>query len=265
METARVILERGGAVGIFPEGTRVRPGPLGEPKRGVGRLVLETGRPGRPGRGPRHRGLRRGLADPARPRDRPLRARADLPSATRPRAAPVGWRRRSPTASGRASRSSGSGSAACSRSAIAVVVGAGSWGTAVATLLARVGRHRAAGLPHSRAGARHRHDPRRTTAYLPGRRAARGRTGQDRSERALGRGRPRVPGRALAGARGRARVRRARGMPAARRRARALEGPRRARRHAADGARAGARRRAAGRVPRRARACRRGGAAPARR
>ena len=29
METARIILERGGAVGIFPEGTRVRPGPLG--------------------------------------------------------------------------------------------------------------------------------------------------------------------------------------------------------------------------------------------
>ena len=45
METARVILERGGAVGIFPEGTRVRPGPLGEPQRGVGRLALETGAP----------------------------------------------------------------------------------------------------------------------------------------------------------------------------------------------------------------------------
>ena len=45
METARVILERGGAVGIFPEGTRVRPGPLGDPRRGVGRLALETGAP----------------------------------------------------------------------------------------------------------------------------------------------------------------------------------------------------------------------------
>src|SRR5207244_1296319 len=45
MQTARLILERCGAVGIFPEGTRVRPGPLGEPKRGVGRLALETGAP----------------------------------------------------------------------------------------------------------------------------------------------------------------------------------------------------------------------------
>ncbi len=28
---------------IFPEGTRTRPGALGKPKRGVGRLALETG------------------------------------------------------------------------------------------------------------------------------------------------------------------------------------------------------------------------------
>ncbi len=30
---------------VFPEGTRVRPGPLGDPRRGVGRLALETGAP----------------------------------------------------------------------------------------------------------------------------------------------------------------------------------------------------------------------------
>jgi glycerol-3-phosphate dehydrogenase (NAD(P)+) len=45
METARIILEQGGAVVIFPEGTRVRPGPLAEPRSGIGRLALETGAP----------------------------------------------------------------------------------------------------------------------------------------------------------------------------------------------------------------------------
>ena len=43
MRTAREILQRGDCVVIFPEGTRTRPGPLGEPHRGVGRLALETG------------------------------------------------------------------------------------------------------------------------------------------------------------------------------------------------------------------------------
>lgn len=45
IETAKTILGRGEIVLMFPEGTRTRPGSLGQPKRGVGRLALETGAP----------------------------------------------------------------------------------------------------------------------------------------------------------------------------------------------------------------------------
>jgi 1-acyl-sn-glycerol-3-phosphate acyltransferase len=43
--TAKAILGRGEIVLIFPEGTRTRPGSLGKPKRGVGRLALDSGAP----------------------------------------------------------------------------------------------------------------------------------------------------------------------------------------------------------------------------
>jgi 1-acyl-sn-glycerol-3-phosphate acyltransferase len=46
LETARAILSQGGLLALFPEGTRVRdPDELGNPKRGAGRLALETGAP----------------------------------------------------------------------------------------------------------------------------------------------------------------------------------------------------------------------------
>jgi len=44
-KTALALLERGEAVVIFPEGTRIRNGSLAGPKRGVGRLALESGAP----------------------------------------------------------------------------------------------------------------------------------------------------------------------------------------------------------------------------
>jgi 1-acyl-sn-glycerol-3-phosphate acyltransferase len=46
LETARVILRQGGLLALFPEGTRIRdPDELGNPRRGAGRLALETGAP----------------------------------------------------------------------------------------------------------------------------------------------------------------------------------------------------------------------------
>ena len=45
VDTALALLERGQAVVIFPEGTRIRTGSLGSPKRGVGRLALQSGKP----------------------------------------------------------------------------------------------------------------------------------------------------------------------------------------------------------------------------
>jgi 1-acyl-sn-glycerol-3-phosphate acyltransferase len=46
LETARTILRQGGLLALFPEGTRVRdPEELGSPRRGAGRLALETGAP----------------------------------------------------------------------------------------------------------------------------------------------------------------------------------------------------------------------------
>jgi glycerol-3-phosphate dehydrogenase (NAD(P)+) len=136
METARLILERGGAVGIFPEGTRVRPGPLGEPKRGVGRLAIETGAPIVPVAILGTENIRRGWL--IRPRRVTVRCGSPL---TFPR--PLDRAPRHGLAQEITNRVWScvalqweylGGLAPIRR---AVVVGAGSWGTAVATLLAR--------------------------------------------------------------------------------------------------------------------------------
>jgi stearoyl-CoA desaturase (Delta-9 desaturase) len=43
IDVAREVLQRGDCLAIFPEGRCMPPGPLGKPRRGVGRLALATG------------------------------------------------------------------------------------------------------------------------------------------------------------------------------------------------------------------------------
>lgn len=45
MKTAFILLDQGGMVLIYAEGGRSRSGELGEPKRGIGRIALESGAP----------------------------------------------------------------------------------------------------------------------------------------------------------------------------------------------------------------------------
>ena len=164
METARIALERGGTVVIFPEGTRIRQGSLGNPKRGVGRLALESGAAVLPVavHGGEH--VRRGLR--VRPRKVKLRAGRAL---TFPR-----------------TESPSPGLAATITERIwpnielqwewlgglpplrkAAVIGAGSWGTAVAVLLARGGLEVQLGT-RSREKAEKIASARENAKYLPG-------------------------------------------------------------------------------------------------
>jgi glycerol-3-phosphate dehydrogenase (NAD(P)+) len=136
METARRVVLRGGAVCIFPEGTRIRHGTLAAPRRGVGRLALQTGAPVVPTAvfGSEH--VRRGW------RIRPRRVRVRLGRAmTFPRVEHPS----PPLAESVTARiwpnvllqwEEMGGLPPMRRAA---VIGAGSWGTAVAVLLARGG------------------------------------------------------------------------------------------------------------------------------
>lgn len=136
VETARRVVERGGAVCIFPEGTRIRRGTLAEPKRGVGRLALETGAPVLPAAvfGTEH--VRRGWRiRPRRVKVRLGRAmtfpRAERPS---PQLAETVTARIWPNVLLQWEEMGG-----LPPMRRAAVIGAGSWGTAVAVLLARGG------------------------------------------------------------------------------------------------------------------------------
>jgi 1-acyl-sn-glycerol-3-phosphate acyltransferase len=164
METARLIVERGGTVIIFPEGTRIRSGSLGRPKRGVGRLALETGAAVLPVavQGSEH--VRRGWR--IRPRKVRLRAgkaitfpRTEHPS---PALAASVTERIWPNIELQWEWLGG-----LPPLRKAAVIGAGSWGTAVAVLLARGGLEVELGT-RTEDKARQINKKRENEEYLPG-------------------------------------------------------------------------------------------------
>ncbi|HRV60281.1 MAG TPA: 1-acyl-sn-glycerol-3-phosphate acyltransferase, partial [Solirubrobacterales bacterium] len=136
IETAELVLARGGTICIFPEGTRIRKGSLGKPKRGVGRLALRSGAPVLPVAVTGSENVRRGWQ--IRPRKVDIRV-------GRPMSFPQS---ESPSPALAASVTDRiwpnvelqwediGGLPPMRRAA---VIGAGSWGTAVAVLLARGG------------------------------------------------------------------------------------------------------------------------------
>jgi 1-acyl-sn-glycerol-3-phosphate acyltransferase len=136
MDTARGVVERGGTVCIFPEGTRIRRGTLAEPKRGVGRLALQTGAPLIPTAVIGTENVRRGW------RIRPRKVRVRLgramtfPQAEEPSQALAETVTARIWPNVQLQWEDLGGLPPIRRAA---VIGAGSWGTAVAVLLARGG------------------------------------------------------------------------------------------------------------------------------
>lgn len=136
IETAKAILKRGDPVLIFPEGTRTRPGALGKPKRGVGRLALETGATVVPVAMIGTEAIRKGI------RIRPHKIRVRI-------GAPLNFPLTEPATSQLAAAVTDriwpnvmlqwewlGGLPPLRRAA---VIGGGSWGTAIAVMLARAG------------------------------------------------------------------------------------------------------------------------------
>lgn len=163
MTTAEQALRRGGTVIIFPEGTRIRSGSLARPKRGVGRLALEAGAQVLPVAvlGSEH--VRNGWR--IRPRKVMLRAgrpmsfpRTEHPS---PALAASVTERIWPNIELQWEWLGGLPSMRK-----AAVIGAGSWGTAVAVLLARGGLEVQLGT-RSEERAEEIRRTRRNASYLP--------------------------------------------------------------------------------------------------
>jgi glycerol-3-phosphate dehydrogenase (NAD(P)+) len=164
IETAKIILGRGEIVLMFPEGTRTRPGPLGKPRRGVGRLALETGAPVVPVALIGTEDIRRRWR--IRPRKVRVRAGRALYFPTVDTASPA-------LASAVTERIwrcvmlqwEWLGGAPPIRRA--AIIGAGAWGTSLAVLLARAGLEVDLGC-RTREQANTVAAARRNDAYLPG-------------------------------------------------------------------------------------------------
>jgi glycerol-3-phosphate dehydrogenase (NAD(P)+) len=164
LDTAREVLARGECVLIFPEGTRVRPGSLGQPRRGVGRLALESGAPVVPVAVMGTEAVRRGW------RIRPHRVRIRC---GRPLRFPL-VERPSPALAGAVTERIWpcvmlqwewlGGLPPLRRAA---VVGAGSWGTALACALARAGLQVDLGCRTAEQAAQLQWE-RENARYLPG-------------------------------------------------------------------------------------------------